>query len=305
MKTAFLFSGQGAQKPGMGMAIAQAFAPARDVFARAEMHYSGLTALCFEGPSEELNQTANTQPCLVTTELALLAAALHVGFTPCAVAGFSLGEIAALTACGVFTEDTAVRYAVKRGKWMADCALSTPGSMAAVLGADSAKVSEWCAGVTDGWAEAVNHNAPGQIVVAGDTAGLSCVKSIAADNGAKCIPLRVSGAFHSRAMKPAVQKLETYLSGENLGTPKLPWYPNVAGAAYASQPLASIIASQTASPVLFEKTVRAMALSEVDAFVEIGPGSVLCGLIKRIVPDIPAFAVEDPASLETAARALL
>lgn len=284
----------------MGRAIAETSAAARGVFEMAEAVFPGVTRLCFEGPAEVLKLTCNTQPCLVTVELALLEAALERGLLPDVAAGFSLGEVAALRCAGVFSREEAVAYAVKRGALMHEAAEAMPGGMAAILKAEAGQVEAWCAEIAQGWAEAVNYNAPGQTVVAGDEPGLAALKAVCAENKARFMPLQVSGAFHSRAMKPASARLRDVATTMPLRAPALPWYPNVSGRAYQGEPLAELTAMQAASPVRWEATVRAMLADGVSRFIEIGPGGVLCGLIKRIAPEALALPVEDPASLEAA-----
>ncbi len=302
---AWIFSGQGSQAPGMGRALYEAGGAGKAVLDMAEELRPGLLSLCFDGPAEELSRTVNAQPCLLALELAIAAELSAAGLRPDMTAGFSLGEWAALTLAGVVSAQDALRIIQSRAAYMQDAAAACPGGMAAVLGLPAQEVAQMCGALAEGFCDAVNYNAPGQTVVAGDEAGLAALKPLVAAQKGKWMPLRVSGPFHSRAMRPAAQRLLADLSALPMAAPALPWYPNATGVRYdACEPLPELAARQCASPVWWEASVRAMAAAGAKAFVEIGPGGVLCGLARRIVPDVPAYPVDSPETLRAALSAL-
>ena len=300
-KVAFLFAGQGAQYPGMGKALYEASKAAREVFDICEAIRPGTLAQCFEGSMEELSQTVNTQPCLFAMDLACAAAAVEAGIEPAAAAGFSLGEIAAAAFTGMLSVENAFRLVIRRGEMMAECAGKNPGVMLAVLRLSPEKVRELAADF--GRVFPVNYNCPGQIVcaMAGEEAE-SFAQAVAAAGG-RAMRLNVSGAFHSPFMLEATYGLEDMLKKIPIQQPRIPLYANLTARPYG-EAMADTLARQASSPVHWSETIENMAADGITAFVEVGAGKTLTGLMRKINKDLTACSVADPDSL-AAAMALL
>ncbi|MCA0753999.1 ACP S-malonyltransferase [Paenibacillus sp. N4] len=303
-KTAFVFPGQGAQVVGMGKDAYEAFDRSRSIFEQADQALGfSLSGIIFEGPEELLKQTANTQPALLTVSVALLEALEGKGLKPDYVAGHSLGEYSALVAAGVLSFEDAVRTVRARGEFMEQAVPSGQGAMAAVLGAEREALASLCSAITaeGSSVELANVNCPGQIVVSGTAAGVQAVVLRGKEEaGAKrVIPLEVSGPFHSSLMKPAAEKLGGVLSELALRDASVPVVANVTAAEVtAADEIRDLLARQVYSPVLWEDSVRYMIGQGVDTFVEIGSGTVLAGLIKKIDKNVRVVSVNDIASLE-------
>lgn len=296
---AFVFSGQGAQKPGMGQELYQQSPAARGVLDSLEKVRPGLLTLCFEGQQEELNRTLNAQPALLAVELAFLAAAREKGIQPDACAGFSLGEWAAAVAAGVMTAEQAFRLVLQRARWMEDCCQQNPGGMSAVLRLDARQVEEACQAHPHVWA--ANYNSPGQTVVSGLADALPAFEQALVPLGGRAMRLKVGGAFHSPAMTPAALQLHEALAAEALNEHTMPLYSNVTGLPYPSGQAAQLLARQVESPVRWVDTLQHLWAHGIDRFIEIGPGGVLCGLIAKTLPDARCARVEDAATLAEAA----
>lgn len=303
-KTAFVFPGQGAQAVGMGKDVYEAFDRSRAIFEQADKALDfSLSSIIFEGPDELLKQTANTQPALLTVSVALLEALEGKGLKADYVAGHSLGEYSALVAAGVITFEDAVRTVRARGQFMEQAVPSGQGAMAAVLGAERDTLAALCAAITaEGTAvELANVNCPGQIVVSGTAAGVQAVVERGKEEaGAKrVIPLEVSGPFHSSLMKPAADKLQATLAGIELRDAAVPVIANVtAQVATSADDIRGLLVEQVYSPVLWEDSVRYLIEQGVDTFVEIGSGTVLAGLIKKIDKNIRVISVNGISALD-------
>lgn len=298
-KIAFVFSGQGAQYPGMGQELAACSPAARAVFELADRLRPGTSAQCFGGTGEELAVTRNTQPCLYCVDLAVARALEERGVHANFAAGFSLGEIPALAFAGAFSEEDGFRFVCRRGEAMQQAAEENPGAMAAVLKLSNEQVEELCRGFEKVWP--VNYNCPGQLVVAGEPGQLAEFQKKVKEAGGRAAPLAVSGGFHSPFMESAAARLETELAGMAFGAMRLPVYANYTAAPYGDDP-AGLLVNQVKNPVRWQETVRALWDAGVDTFYECGPGKTLCGLIKKTVKEAKVFQVQDEGTLLAAAE---
>ena len=297
MKVAFCFPGQGSQDVGMGRAFAEALPQARAVYEEAsEAAGFDVARVCFEGPIEELTRTEVQQPALVATSLACLRAVEGAGLRPDYVIGHSVGEYSALVAAGVVTAREAVALVRERGEAMAEAARAHPGAMAAVLGLDDAVVEGLCAGIENVWP--ANYNCPGQIVVSGETAAVDRLLALADERGARrTVKLRVSGAFHSPLAARAAERLRPALEAVRFHEPAPPFMSTVTARIESAQRLVQVLLEQLTGPVRFTHAVRALVKEGVGIFVEIGPGQVLSGLLRRCDRSLTTISVGDPDSL--------
>ena len=300
MRLALLFSPQGSQAVGMGRELADASAEARAIFDGADRALGwSVSALAWTGPERRLNDTRWTQPALLTTSVAALAALRsRVGAEPAFVAGHSVGEFAALVAAGVLTFDDALRLVTRRGDLMA---AQSGGGMTAVIGLDREEVQRAIEAVASPAQVVVaNDNAPGQIVMSGTPSGLAAAEDALRQAGARrLIPLRVSGPFHSPLMAPVSDVLAEAFEGVTWQRATIPVISNVtAEPEREADRLRSLLAEQVRSPVEWAASVRRMVAEGVDTFVECGPGGALAGMVRRIAPEARALQVADVASLE-------
>lgn len=304
-KIAFVFAGQGAQYPGMGKEAWDASQAARRVFEVADGVRPGTSAQCFEGTKEELSITINTQPCLFAADLAIARALEEKGIRPEAVAGFSLGEIPALTFGGVFSTEEGFRIVKARGEAMNRAAEKHQGAMAAVLKLTPEKVEELCGQVENVWP--VNYNSPAQTVVAAEKSALDGFVKLVKEAKGMAMPLAVSGAFHSPQMAEASAELTELLANTPVNPPEIPVYANADAAPYpaAAEEIKARIGAQVKSPVQWQKTVERMIADGFDTFVEVGPGKTLSGLIKKIAPEAIVYNVDNGADLQAVCEALL
>nr|WP_320051055.1 ACP S-malonyltransferase [uncultured Desulfuromonas sp.] len=300
---AFVFPGQGAQHAGMGKELSENFSVARDVFEEANDALGfDLARMCYEGPEEDLKLTANTQPAILTMSVAALRVLQQeTDLQPDYVAGHSLGEYSALVAAGSMPFADAVRTVRQRGTFMQQAVPVGEGAMAAVLGVDAEILEKICAEAAgDQIVSPANFNSPGQIVIAGHTAAVERAIELAKENGAKkAMPLPVSAPFHCALMKPAGEQLAGVLESVVLTALNVPVVTNVEATANRdTDRVKSLLVTQVSAPVRWDESVRYMVGQGVDRFIEIGPGKVLCGLIKRIERRMPIANVEDLASLQ-------
>ena len=294
-KIAFVFSGQGAQYTGMGRELYECSPAAKAVFDMADSIREGTSNQCFEADKETLSITVNTQPCVFTADLAAAAAVAEKGIRPDYLAGFSLGEIAALGFGGVMSYEEAFRLVCKRGELMDKAAKENEGAMVAVMKITPEKVEELAKQFDNTYP--VNYNSPAQTVVATTKENADkLVEAVKAEKG-KGVKLAVSGAFHSPFMRSAAEGLGEYLADKELKTPEIPIYSNVTAQPYSGD-IKQLIKAQAESPVQWQKTVENLIAEGVDTFIEVGVGKTLAGLIKKINKDVRVFNVENSETLE-------
>lgn len=306
MKLGFLYAGQGSQHPGMGKDLYEAYPVFREVFDNAQLELDfNLKRTCFEDAEGILDQTRYTQPCMVAFAAGLTAVLREKKITPSAVAGLSLGEYSALHAAGVFDAGTAVRLAAFRGKAMEEAAQDHDSAMMAVLGLDREPLQSACdEAAVLGTVVIANYNCPGQLVIGGDKAAVEKAASLAKEKGAKrCLPLKVSGPFHTPLMARAGKALEGYFQGVTFQQPQIPVIFNCLGREKnAGESIPSLLVRQVQSSVYMEDSIRYMAGLGLDALVEIGPGKVLSGFVKKTIPSFPIYAVETVQDVEALER---
>ena len=301
-----LFSGQGAQKVGMGKDWVESSATARAMAVQADKALGfGLSDIMFDGPEEELTKTSRCQPALYLHGLMALAMIRErlPDFTPVAAAGLSLGEFTAHAAAGSFSFEDGLRLVARRGLFMEEACLATEGSMAALIGGDEAKVRELAAAAD---VDVANLNAPGQIVLSGTVAGIDSAIAQAKDFGIRrAIKLNVAGAYHSRLMQSAQDKLAAELAGVAIQSPSIPVVCNY-GASPVADPaeIRTMLEKQVTGSVRWTESIQALVAMGHRTFIELGPGKVIAGLVSKIEKEATVHSVEDLASLEAAVEAL-
>ena len=308
MKLALLFPGQGAQAVGMGRSLAERHAAARAVFEAADRALGfPLSRVCWEGPEQELKQTVHAQPALLTHSVAALRLLEQAGIRPAWVAGHSLGEYSACVAAGALAFEDALRLVHRRGELMYQAGIDRPGTMAAILGLDAAAVEAACAEASAvGVVRAANFNAPGQVVISGEIPAVEKACELARARGAKrAVRLEVSGAFHSPLMESAARGLAESLAATTFHEPACPVVTNVDAApvTHAGE-LRGALARQLLGAVRWEESMRWVCARAPDAFVEVGTGRVLRGLLKALAPGARALGVDDADSLTATLAAL-
>lgn len=300
---AFVFPGQGSQYAGMGKDLAQSFPAARMVFEEANDALGfDLARLCFEGPEEELKLTANTQPAILTVSVAALRALeTETGLAPGCAAGHSLGEYSALVCAGALAFADAVRTVRQRGIFMQEAVPVGVGAMAAVMGLEGEALEEVCRQAAQGEiVSPANFNSPGQVVIAGHASAVERASALARERGAKrALPLPVSAPFHCALMEPAGERLREVLAAVAVQPMRIPVVTNVeASPNQDAGRVKDLLVAQVSAPVRWDASVSAMEKMGVERFVEIGPGKVLSGLIKRIAKDAAVQSVEDAAGVK-------
>src|SRR5512133_197484 len=297
-KIAFCFPGQGSLEVGMGREIALAVPAAMDVYHRgSEASGLDLARLCFEAREEELVETELQQPALVATSLAVLAAIRARGIKPDFVVGHSVGEFAALAASGALKVEEAVALVRERGLAMAEAARKNPGSMAAILGLDDEVVERICRRILNVWP--ANYNCPGQIVISGENPAVDEACAAAEEAGARrAVKLRVSGAFHSPLVARAADRLRPALDRVKFAEPTAPFMSTVTARIEDAKRMGPLLVEQLTAPVRFTQAAQALMREGAHTFVEVGPGNVLSGLVKRIDRNAKTISVSTPESLD-------
>lgn len=305
MRTAFVYAGQGSQKVGMGKDLYENNETFRKVIDSLEVDFD-IKNLMFEGPMETLSQTRYTQPCMAAFAAGVTAVLQEEGITPSYAAGLSLGEYSALHAAGVFDEQTFLKLVSFRGKVMEDAAKGIECKMSAVMGLESNVLGAICDEVTkngsdDGrsYVTVSNYNCKGQYVICGDIEAVEAAELKAKEAGAKrCIPLKVSGPFHTKYMKPAGDALEKYFEGIEFGEMRFPVIFNTtASELNEGENIKDLLVKQVQSSIYMEKTIELLESKGVDTIIEIGPGKALSGFVKRTAPEIKTYVIEDMQGL--------
>src|SRR5438067_2876303 len=297
---AFVFPGQGSQKAGMGRALADAYPEARAAFDEADAALPGLTKLIFEGPDDQLVLTQNAQPAILTVSIAAQRVLAARGIEPAFVAGHSLGEYSANVAAATLAFGDAVKVVRRRGQYMQEAVPVGAGSMAAILGLDADAVARACEEAAQGEVVSpANINGAGQVVIAGATAAVQRAGERAKARGAKrVIPLAVSAPFHCALLKPAEERLEPELRALTVRNPRVPVVANVDAEPKRDAAAAiDALVKQVSAPVRWEQVVRRLASEGVTNYVEVGPGTVLSGLVKKIHKDAHVFNFAAPGDL--------
>ncbi len=300
MRIGFLYAGQGSQHPGMGADLYEQYPAFRKVYHQAEVGFD-LEQMCFADPEGMLNQTRYTQPCMVAFAAGLTAVLREQGIVPVAAAGLSLGEYSALHAAGVFDAKTAVELAAFRGRAMEQAGEGVESAMTAVLGLDRETLSGICREASRvGVVVIANYNCPGQLVIGGERAAVELAAEMAKAAGARrCMPLKVSGPFHTPLMAKAGAELAGRFAEMVFSAPQIPVVFNCLGEVNAAgEAIPELLVRQVQSSVYMEDSLRAMARLGIDALVEIGPGKVLSGFARKTVPELPVFAVESVREVE-------
>lgn len=300
MKLGFLYAGQGSQHPGMGTDLYGAYPAFRNVLDGADLDFD-LKEVCFIDSQDLINQTRYTQPCMVAFAAGLTAVLRERGVVPSVAAGLSLGEYSALHAAGSFDARTAIQTVAFRGEAMERAAQGLESAMMAVLGLDRAALESACGEASSlGVVVIANYNCPGQLVIGGERAAVEKAAALAKEKGARrCMPLKVSGPFHTPLMAPAGTALESYFKTVPFAEPTIPVIFNCLGRLKnGDESIPELLVRQVQSSVYMEDSIRAMASMEVDGILEIGPGTALSGFVRRTLPKMPVYAVETVSDVE-------
>lgn len=300
-KVAFMFPGQGSQTVGMGQEIHEAYPEIQKLYDTAnEVVGIDLRSIMFNGPKETLTETENAQPALLLSSIALNHLLEEENIKPSLVVGHSLGEYSALVAAKAISLEEALPLVATRGRLMEEAFPKGKGTMVAVLGLSVEQISEVIRPIDDEIVDVANINCPGQVVISGSVAGVEKASALLKKSGAKrVLPLNVSGPFHSRLMKAANEDFATYLNKVTIKDAEIPVYANVTANPVTNQgEIKELLLEQLYSPVRFEESIRNMMKQDIDAFVEVGNGKVLSGLIKKIDRKTTVFNVQDQASMD-------
>ena len=306
MKIAFLFSGQGAQFPGMFKELYDSETVVKNIFDKAAgVLDRSIADIGFSGTQEELNLTHNTQPCVLAADIAAGILLKSRGIVPDAVAGFSLGEYAALACAGAITIEDAFKLIQLRADAMQEAVPVGTGAMAAVIGTDSKVVEEICAQVSEGYVIAANYNSPVQTVISGTTEGIDHAVSKMEEQGLKVMRLAVSAPFHCRLMEPAAKRLEQELKNVSFKNVDLPVFMNVDGKKHqAAAEYPGLLVNQAMNPVQWVETLENMYRDGIDTFIECGPGKALSGFVKKTLKGVSIYRVENKKTLDIVLTAL-
>ena len=308
MSVAFVFPGQGSQRVGMGRRLADAFPESRAVFEEADDALGfALSRLVFDGPAEELQLTANTQPAILAASIAALRPLVAEGTRPDWVAGHSLGEYSALVAAGSLSLADALRTVRRRGQYMQEAVPVGMGAMAAILGLDLARIEKACAEAAgDEVVSPANLNSPGQVVIAGHAAAVArAIEACRAAGARRAVLLPVSAPFHCALMRPAEDRLAADLAALEMRDAEVPLVNNVdARAVRRAAECRDGLVRQVSGAVRWQESVERLVEQGVSTFVEVGPGTVLSGLVRKIAPEVRVLSVEDPDTVGAAAAAL-
>jgi len=300
-KIACMFPGQGSQKVGMGKQLYEAYEEVRELYKRAnEVLDKDITSLMFEGPQEQLTETENAQPALLLSSVAAYTLFEKEKITPSMVVGHSLGEYSALVVAGSIPVDEALPLVQTRGRLMEKAYPKGKGTMAAVLGMNEDEIQPIVEQIDDEIVDVANLNCPGQIVISGSKAGVDKASELLKEAGARrVLPLNVSGPFHSRLMKEANEDFAKYLDETTISNATIPVYANVtAKPVKQKEEIKQLLLEQLYSPVRFEQSIRNMIDQGIEAFVEVGTGSVLSGLVRKIDRSVKTFSVQDEKTFE-------
>ena len=306
MKLAFAYAGQGSQKVGMGKDFYEEFPAFANVLDHAPVEFD-LKELCFQGPEDRLSQTRFTQPCMAAFAVGVTDLLYQEGIRPQAAAGLSLGEYSALYAAGVLSREAVISTVAFRGRSMEQAAEGLNCGMTAVLGLERETLQGACDQAAElGVVQICNYNCPGQLVLGGEKAAVDRAGELAKELGAKrCMPLKVSGPFHTRLMKPAGDALAGYFKTLTFGDMSLPVYFNCKGGPMeAGDTVPALLEKQVQSSVYWEDTIRRMAADGVDTVVEIGPGKTLSGFFKKTAPEIKTWHIDTVADFYGVVSAL-
>ena len=311
MKLAFMYAGQGSQTVGMGKDFYEAYPEFREVLDHTEVGFD-VKQCSFEGPEEMLNTTRYTQPCMVAFAVGVTKILREKGIIPEMAAGLSLGEYSALYSAGVFEEQQVISLVAFRGQVMSEAVVDRDCKMTAVLKLDRETVESCCAKAAEEFkdqplhvVEPTNYNCPGQIVISGDAAPVDRATELLSAAGARCMPLKVSGPFHTSLMKPAGDQLKKRFEGEHFGEMQIPVVFNTLGRTkHEDETIPALLEKQVQHSIYIEDSIRFMAEQGVDTIVEIGPGTALSKFVKKTCPDIVCYSVEKVEDVDKLVEAL-